>query len=53
MHWEKAVRFLQFPEPKEFALGLSMGHPGGAGIGPNLALDICRGLDWGWIASAT
>jgi hypothetical protein len=40
-----------FPSPKEFALGLSMGHPEGAGIGPDLALDICRGLDlfrrWG------
>jgi len=36
MHWAKVVRFLQFPEPKEFALGLSMGHPEGAGIGPDL-----------------
>jgi hypothetical protein len=50
-HWKKAQRFLQFPEPKEFALGLSMGHPEGSGIGPDLARDICHGLDlfrrWG------
>jgi hypothetical protein len=50
-HWQKAQRFLQFPEPKEFALGLSMGHPEGSGIGPRLARDICHGLDlfriWG------
>ena len=32
-HWEKALRLLSFPEPKEFALGLSMGHPEGSGIG--------------------
>lgn len=50
-HWKKAERFLQFPEPKEFALGFSMGHPEGSGVGPELARDICRGLDlfrqWG------
>lgn len=50
-HWQKAERFLQFPEPKEFALGFSMGHPEGSGVGPDLARDICRGLDlfrqWG------
>lgn len=44
-HWQKAVRFLRCPEPKEFALGFSMGHPEGAGIGPELARDICKGLD--------
>ena len=50
-HWKKVERFLQFPEPKEFALGLSMGHPEGSGIGADLARDICHGLDlfrqWG------
>ncbi|SBW75831.1 hypothetical protein [Propionibacterium freudenreichii] len=46
MHWEKAERFLLFPEPKEFALGLSMGHPVGSGIGPDLARDMCEGLEF-------
>lgn len=46
MHWVKAERFLQFPEPKEFALGLSMGHPEGAGIGPDLAREMCEGLEF-------
>lgn len=32
-HWLKAQRMLKFPEPKEFALGLSMGHPEGSGAG--------------------
>jgi hypothetical protein len=30
-HWRKALRLLTFPEPKEFALGLAMGSPNGAG----------------------
>ena len=46
MHWTKAHRFLQFREPKEFALGLSMGHPEGSGIGPELAGDMCEGLQF-------
>lgn len=46
MHWKKAERFLQFPEPKEFALGLSMGHPVGAGIGPDLAHEMCEELEF-------
>lgn len=46
LHWAKAQRFLQFPEPKEFALGLSMGHPEGSGIGPNLAREMCEGLEF-------
>lgn len=46
MHWVKAQRFLLFPEPKEFALGLAMGHPEGAGIGPELARDMCEGLEF-------
>jgi hypothetical protein len=33
-HWLKAQRMLTFPEPPEFALGMSMGHPEGAGAGP-------------------
>lgn len=32
-HYLKAVRMLKFPEPSEFALGLSMGHPKGSGAG--------------------
>jgi hypothetical protein len=44
-HWQKAERFLQCPEPKEFALGLAMGHPEGSGIGPDMARQICRNLD--------
>ena len=46
MHWVKAERFVLFPEPKEFALGLSMGHPEGAGIGPDLAREMCAGLEF-------
>jgi hypothetical protein len=30
-HWRKALRLLTFPEPKEFALGVAMGSPFGAG----------------------
>lgn len=46
MHWIKAEHFLQFPEPKEFALGFSMGHPEGSGIGPDLAREMCEGLEF-------
>lgn len=46
LHWQKAERFLLFPEPKEFALGLAMGHPEGSGIGPELAREMCEGLDF-------
>jgi len=46
MHWKKAEYFLQFPEPKEFALGLAMGHPEGAGIGPELAHMMCEELEF-------
>ena len=48
MHWAKAHRFLQFPEPKELALGLSMGHPEGSGIGTQLAGEMCEGLQFSW-----
>ena len=46
MHWVKAERFLRFPEPKEFALGLSMGHPEGSGVGPELAREMCESLEF-------
>ncbi|ADG98801.1 hypothetical protein Srot_2353 [Segniliparus rotundus DSM 44985] len=35
--WGKAIGLLCFPEPNEFALGLSMGSPDGKGIGPKQA----------------
>ena len=43
-HWAKAERMLTFPEPKEFALGLSMGHPEGAGTGPEFARRMADAL---------
>lgn len=46
MHWEKAEKLLRFPEPREFALGLSMGHPDGAGVGPDLAHEMCQELEF-------
>jgi hypothetical protein len=36
-HWKKALRLLTFPEPKEFALGLSMGSPNGADLAALMA----------------
>lgn len=36
-HWRKTERMLMFPEPKEFAPGLSMGHPEGSGTGTDFA----------------
>lgn len=44
-HWKKALRLLTFPEPKEFALGLSMGSPNGAGTGGDLAALMADALD--------
>lgn len=44
-HWKKAERMLTFPEPKEFALGLSMGHPEGSGTGSDLARRMAEALD--------
>lgn len=35
--FQKAVRLLHFPEPNEFALGLSMGAPNGSGTGVDFA----------------
>jgi hypothetical protein len=43
-HWLKAQRILTFPEPREFALGLSMGHPEGAGAGPVYAQRMTEAL---------
>lgn len=43
--WSKAERLLLFPEPKEFALGLSMGHPEGSGTGRDFAHRMTEALD--------
>jgi hypothetical protein len=43
-HWLKAERMLKFPEPKEFALGLSMGHPEGSGAGYKYATKMTEAL---------
>jgi hypothetical protein len=45
VHWSKAERLFSFPEPKEFALGLSMGHPEGSGVGPDTASSMVLALD--------
>lgn len=44
-HWRKALRLLTFPEPKEFALGLSMGSPNGAGTDKHYAMAMAESLD--------
>jgi hypothetical protein len=44
-HWKKALRLLTFPEPKEFALGLAMGSPNGAGTGGDLAVLMADALE--------
>lgn len=44
-HYLKAVRMLKFPEPSEFALGLSMGHPKGSGAGFKYAEKMAYALD--------
>lgn len=38
--WRKAARMLKFPEPSEFALGVSLGTPLGAGTGEVFAARI-------------
>lgn len=43
--WRKAEKLLKFPEPKEFAFGLAMGGPEGAGTGTDFARKIARTLD--------
>lgn len=42
--WRKAERMLTFPEPKEFVLGLSMGHPEGSGTGKDFATRMAQAL---------
>jgi hypothetical protein len=44
-HWAKAVRLLTFPEAKEFALGLAMGSPHGAGTAEFFAMQMVHALD--------
>jgi hypothetical protein len=44
-HWAKAERLLVFPEPKEFALGVSMGHPEGSGTESFFASQMAEALD--------
>lgn len=44
-YWTKALRLMTFPEPKEFALGLSMGSPNGSGTGTELASQMTEALD--------
>ncbi len=41
----KALRLLRFPEPNEFALGVSMGKPQGAGTGDRVASDMAEVLE--------
>lgn len=43
--FEKAVRLLKFPEPFEFALGLSMGKVRGSGTGAKFAADMADVLE--------
>ncbi|GAA3493924.1 hypothetical protein ACWEV9_27360 [Streptomyces albogriseolus] len=43
--WEKAVRMLTFPEPKEFALGLAMGSPFGSGTDEHFGARMAAALD--------
>lgn len=44
-YWAKALRLLTFPEPKEFALGLSMGSPNGSGTGQDFATKMIDALE--------
>jgi len=44
-HWDKALRLLTFPEPKEFALGLAMGSPNGAGTHEYYAAQMADALE--------
>jgi len=44
-HWKKAINLLMFPEPKEFALGLSMGHPEGSGTAEYYAEQMAEALE--------
>ncbi|WP_052327821.1 hypothetical protein [Serinicoccus marinus] len=42
--YSKATSFLRFPEPNEFALGVSMGRPNGSGTGGGFADDMATVL---------
>lgn len=44
-YWDKALGLLTFPEPKEFALGLAMGSPIGAGTSRYFADQMARALE--------
>jgi hypothetical protein len=44
-HWDKALRLLTFPEPKEFALGLAMGSPNGSGTDEHFAEQMANALE--------
>jgi hypothetical protein len=44
-HWQKALRLLTFPEPKEFALGLAMGSPNGAGTSEYFSEQMAEALE--------
>lgn len=44
-YWDKAERLLTFPEPKEFALGLAMGSPIGAGTADYFSGQMARALE--------
>ncbi len=44
-NWDKALRLLTFPEPKEFALGLAMGSPNGSGTDEHYAEQMANALD--------
>jgi hypothetical protein len=43
--WRKALRLLTFPEPKEFALGLAMGSPFGAGTSDFFSGQMAEALE--------
>jgi hypothetical protein len=44
-YWDKALRLLTFPEPKEFALGLAMGSPNGSGTKEHFAEQMADALE--------
>jgi hypothetical protein len=44
-YWQKALRLLTFPEPKEFALGMAMGSPFGAGTGDFFSAQMAEALE--------
>lgn len=44
--YRKALRLLTFPEPKEFALGVAMGSPNGAGTSMKFAVEMAKALDF-------